>query len=200
MEKFKLTLKLIILHKMKHTNFLISALAFFLFPTVLKAQINFTELLPDTTIVHSKVSGSTIYYAIDMNDDSLMDYRIGIKFHQSFESPHHAFDNFAVFIISKGGNCMNVGPYLTNDTIMQDDFFCKSGLLFTQDVYWGETGSWPYHLKNRDEFAFVGTRMLCDGEYHYGWIKLKTDGYSFTVDSYAYNNTPDQFIKAGQKN
>ncbi len=161
------------------------------------AQIETTNI-PDTTILAPKTADSTYIYAIDLNGDTTIDYRIGIKYYQSYESTHQVFDNYNVFIFGSENNSVSVGPFLNNDTINQDAFFSKIDMVYTRNAHWGIIGPWPHKIKTDNQWAYIGIKFLIGANTHYGWIRLKTDGYSFTIDSYAYNRTQNQQIKAGQ--
>lgn len=171
--------------------------AFLSFAT--KAQVETTNI-PDTTLISPKIADSTNLYAIDINSDTRIDFRIGIKYYQSYESAHQTFDNYNIFIIGDGNNSVNAGPFLSNDTINQQTFFTKSNMIYTRDINWGRTGPWPQKLKTDNQWAYIGIKMMINENIHYGWIRLKTDGYSFTIDRYAYNKIPNQQLRAGQTN
>ena len=51
----------------------------------------------------------------------------------------------------------------------------------------GYLGYWPSQISIVDEFAYIGLEFNYNGGTYYGWIKLKTDGKSFTIQSYAWN-------------
>ena len=48
---------------------------------------------------------------------------------------------------------------------------------------------------------FVGLSVRVNGEYHYGWVKLQADkeSHAMFVQEYAFQNIPNQRIKAGQR-
>jgi hypothetical protein len=58
-------------------------------------------------------------------------------------------------------------------------------------------GSWP-----TVEYAYVGLKILIDGQIHYGWARVKfpyPGGTGFpSIAGYAYESTPNQPIIAGQ--
>jgi len=185
---------------MKHIK-LILVIFFFQYTIIgLKGQIQFTELSPDTTLAQPRTANSTIYYRIDINGDTITDYKIGIEFKQTYESVHEPLDNYTVFIISFDNRWVNVGPYFLGDTINQTSTFKKSNFIYGKDAIMGFLGPWPKKNEDTDNFAYLGIKMDINGNNHYGWIKIKTNGHSFTLDSYAYNITPNQYIKAGQTN
>lgn len=44
----------------------------------------------------------------------------------------------------------------------------------------------------------MGVKLSIDGSYHYGWIRLKSYGTFFELDSYAYNINPEEEIVVGE--
>lgn len=47
--------------------------------------------------------------------------------------------------------------------------------------------------------SYIGAQFKLNGNTHFGWIRVNWDGTDFIVKDYAYENTPDTSINAGDK-
>ena len=77
---------------------------------------------------------------------------------------------------------------------------CTGEALFST-IY--ENSTYGVYTEWNNKTAYVGFCAKQNGETHYGWIKMKVtvsnNSPVFTIYGYAYETTPNQSIKAGQK-
>jgi len=172
-------------------------LVFQLFFTVGNAQIEYFNFSPDT-IVSSPDSIGTNYYNIDLDIDGLVDFRIGAKHFFEYELTHDPLDSYLVIMDAPGVNRINTYPCLEGDTIHPTDSFSSSNWVFGILPEFGNVGPWPSIINSIDSYAYIGLEFHNGDTVNYGWVRMKTDGYSFTIDEYAWNQTQGQFIIAGQ--
>jgi hypothetical protein len=139
------------------------------------------------------------YYLFDLNNDNTMDFKLACRSFYTQKTSYKQFYNYGAAIDSIGNSRVNTGPYFYGDTIAENIYFRKSGYLyglFPESL--GLIGSWYLTVPDTDTFAFVGLKILVNGQSHYGWLKIRTDGKEITLDSYAWNQIPGQYIIAGQ--
>jgi len=163
----------------------------------LNAQISFTDIT-DTTVFHPDTIVGTNYYNLDLNNDGVTDFRIGAEHSNTSEFTNRIYDNYLVIICTEIPNMINTGPYFEGDTIKASNIFRQSNLI--SGIMDGNkiSGDWPAEINSADTFAFIGLEFNHNNTVKYGWVRIKTDGYSFTIDKYALNETPGQLIIAGQ--
>lgn len=80
-------------------------------------------------------------------------------------------------------------------TLLQENAEIGANSHFTSD-YSVELYSDAYTAWN-GKTGYIGFKMKKDGATHYGWMKVKVQGYSVTVYGYAYEGTANKAIKAG---
>lgn len=162
------------------------------------AQINFTDINPDTTIFYPDTVGGTNYYNLDLNNDGVTDFRIGAKYFFTLEVSHPPMESYLVKVDTAGMNKINTGPYFDGDTISPADYYMKSNWIYGILADHGFVGQWPIEINSVDTYAYMGLEFNHNDTVNYGWVRMKTDGFSFTIDRYAWNETPGQSIIAGQ--
>lgn len=160
------------------------------------AQILYTDIVPDQvseeisidlnldgtidfTIFSSNLFGDFIYVQGDTNIEILSEYNCGY--------------NFAL--------ALNEGEAIgTDETIWVNPLPPRNVLLLSYPAVDGcnnnETayGNW----QNATDL-YLGLKLIQDGEIHYGWARLNTlDGYPVKLKDFAYNETPNEAINAGE--
>lgn len=138
------------------------------------------------------------YYYLDLNDDDTTDFKIGARFFLHDDGPHPPYEGYIVTIISIDQNGINIGPIDENSTIDSNLSFEQMDNIYGTIQGMGNVGIWPYLLDNPQTYGYIALKLVAEGNTYYGWVKMKTDGRSFTIDSYAYNTTPGHPISAGQ--
>jgi hypothetical protein len=162
------------------------------------SQIISGNFNPDVIITLPDSIGEN-YYLLDINNDNSMDYKIACRSFYTMKTSYKQFYNYGSAIDSIGNSRVNTGPYFNGDTINNDSYFRKSGYLyglFPESL--GLIGSWYLTVPDTDTFAYVGLKIFINSQSYFGWLKIKTDGKEITLDSYAWNQTPGQYIIAGQ--
>lgn len=178
----------------------------FIHPISSNAQIIFTDI-QDTSINYPIIpylgEGNAEYY-LDMNNDSINDFYLGLGIWQEFISPSYQPISYVSQIHSIGNNTYiyanldninNCAAILDlNDTIDQN----SNWLSWIKFVYINIPNVFincgvPYQDK------YYGFRIDVNDNSHYGWLHLNANGRGeFVLKSYAYNTAPNQLIKAGQ--
>lgn len=163
------------------------------------AGIDYTNIA-DTTIRMPNTINSINYYYLDVNNDGNGDFKIGLKYFESWEGYHPPHNSYIVSVSGIGPNQVNQGPFFANDTIQSNlSFEGYSGISGGVPGI-GPIGRWPYFNNDPNVFAYIGLKFTIDSEEHYGWVRIKTDGRSVTIGSYAYGTTKGEMIIAGQIN
>lgn len=163
----------------------------------IKAGILVTTVADSTVKSTTPVEGKNSF-EIDFNQDGTTDIVISSRFFLKHDGPHPPYNCFVVEVDSTNQNGVNCGPFLSGaaiDSSLSYDIY--------RDIYGyipglGGVGRWDSRIEDIDTFAYIGVKFYINNNIHYGWIKLKTDALSFTVNSYAYNNIAGQQILAGQ--
>ncbi|MFA6261343.1 MAG: T9SS type A sorting domain-containing protein [Bacteroidia bacterium] len=158
------------------------------FSSHLKAQIVYTDINPDTIIAASAAEQIKSYF-LDLNNNGSYEFELrhfnpgpGME---SVELQSNANGLQEVLITASGHALVksiteNIAPGSGNWGL--DQF----GIL---DDPWYTSGD-----------KYFGMRFKINAQWHYGWarINIATDRLSFTVKDYAYQQTPNVSINAGQ--
>lgn len=168
-----------------------------LFYTASIAQIEYFNLSPETTVSNPDTIG-TNYYNLDLNNDGNIDYMIGAEYSETNEFTRNALANYIVKINTDTLNKINPGPYFEGDTINQEEYFLKFSKIYCILAGNRIIGAWPNVINSVDTYGYIGLEFHQNNNVYYGWVRLKTDGFSFSIDSYAWNKTTGQHIIIGQ--
>jgi hypothetical protein len=153
---------------------------------------------PDIIINIPETEGENSYF-LDINNDGNNDYKISCRRFYTMEQVHEPLLNYLAVIDSIGKNRVIGGPFSLADTININDYYYKSAFLYGLFAEMGGLmGNWYIAVPDTATFAFAGLKFYINNQPHYGWLRLKTDGKKITIDSYAWNSTPNQLIIAGQ--
>lgn len=148
----------------------------------------------DTTINNPQPVEGINYFLLDINDDDIIDYKIGARYFLSHEGIHSPYDAFEVFVWGESNNTVSAGPYQLDDSIDSTLYYERSDVLVGRLPEYGIIGAWAVSQDFIDSYLFVGLRVEINSQFHYGWLEIKTDGLSFTLMSYAFNDQADQPI------
>ncbi len=163
------------------------------------AAINYV-IVNDSIVCPDTIEG-TNYYELDINNDDIIDFRIGASFSLTNEFSSSVFDCHFTFIHSLDQNRIYTFPLFDGDTITSTLNFAKKDVLYGYAVeHDGYLGYWPSRISSVDEYAYIGLEFNFNSDIYYGWLKLKTDGRSATIESYALNQAAYQPIYADQTN
>jgi hypothetical protein len=176
------------------------------------AQIIYT---PSNTpmAVAGRNSGPTFTH-LDLNNDGTRDFTFAMSYTSFYGSSTIRHKFYLKVIPDQAGNgaVQDTGTPTTpalsqGEKIGPQQKFGADGLYLALSEFNGfgsrRSGSW------RDvEFAFVGLKIMINGQVHYGWARIKFPypgtilepgalGYP-SIYGYAYESTPNQAIVAGQ--
>jgi PKD repeat protein len=148
-------------------------------------QIIYTDVNPD-----SEVNTTNVWVSFNMGLD---DTAYGIFYNA--EKTSFQLETYTKAAVCAAGT-RNISPLALNTTIGAASQWEAGGAYpDLHDVTNASYTAW------NGQTAYVGVRFSNNGYTHYGWIKLQVaaDGQSFKLLEYAYNEAPEQPIKAGQK-
>ncbi len=179
-----------------------------MFSASANAQIVYTDVNPDTSMICSSYPCSKSY-DLDLNNDGTVDFTLRAS-HNHFTCAWQNFsDTKSVSIISQGGNLAAASPISTNYPIGNNLSFSTNGVTLRSivtgsagpqcPVVPGSFGSWT----NPTDY-YIGLRLSVGANTYFGWARLNvvvastSTTVSCTVKAYAYNTIPNQSILAGQ--
>jgi len=156
-------------------------------------QINYTDIDPD----HSGGVGND--YFLDLNNDGTDDFRI---YHDGgsnlFISPTAANNQ----VLGSGSSTYAYPYVLSNGGVISSG---ATGSWFNNGLSNGyqslNYGNCTYGNWCNITDGYLGLRFDVGGSLHYAWARLDVDqdGANWSVKEYAYNETPNQSINAGQQ-
>ncbi len=183
-----------------------------LFSVSAKAQIVYTDVIPDTTI---NTNGGV--YALDLNNDGITDFNITYSttiISATCGGTPHTSTNINIRITPLGVNAVGNDPtypsaLLLNSLIDSSSFTWLNNVNqiltykywhcigFGMSHFWiaSYTGHW-----NGAVDKYIPLRLYVGSQKYYGWVRLNVDSPAvrFTVKDYGYNSIPNQPILAGQ--
>ena len=154
----------------------------------------------DTTVTNPAPIEGINYYLLDINNDQVIDYKIGSRFFSSNEGSHPPYDSYEILVWGTGENTFSSGPFSENDTINHLNSYESSDVLLGHIPEYGSIGAWAVDPEYFDSYLYVGIKLKKDNQFYYGWLKIKTTGNSFTIKSYAINEEAGQPIVAIEPN
>ncbi len=188
----------------------------------LNAQVLYTDVVPNDTLFVCDT------YALDLNNDGIVDFRLGIQ--------EHIFNYERGVMILKDGNESNFVAGITpsySSSYNNSSISKNAYRLNYQDVI-GSANSWaipkPYngwscecdllncnfegqvflnHLYSSNYFgewtndysaAYLGLQIETNNQKYFGWVRVAVDtvGKWMIIDDYAVKTEPDESIWAGQ--
>ena len=176
-----------------YSNFLkIGFIIFFIsISSLLKSQIIYTDIIPDTVLIANS-SSPFHYYYMDINQDSIIDFK---------------FAHFAPSL-----SWLNAEIYCQYEN-SQDEAILTSGSVPIASNYnspiGASSGTWTNTVSGSSNSAlfvpngitdkYLGLRIQLSGQWHYGWAKVDvpSDASSYTIKSFAFNSVANQSINAG---
>ena len=164
------------------------------------AQISSTTLNPEINI---KIPGSTgtNYYNLDLDNNGSVDYKFSVRYFTTSEFSHRDVPSYSATITGIDQNKVCAGPFQLNDSIsVSANYFTKDNIYSYIPESGGRSGAWAYSLSSSDDIAYVGLKLDKNGSTYYGWVRLKSNGKTITIYSYAVNTSPNIHISAGQEN
>jgi len=178
-----------------------------------KGQVVYHDFIPDTALVAPN-SCSFVYLDLDLNNDSIMDFRVRAK--KCFPGTTYGCNNEFIEISPTPGNQIVPGYYgcptglsynpnhnqalklTTGDTIGNTSPFSNYGMLrewsaCTFQSYLIDCGTWA-----TGNIASVGLNFRIAGQVHYGWLRLQMlSKSSCKLLDYAYQDQVGAPVSAG---
>ncbi len=178
-----------------------SAVAGSLVAVSANAQVNYTDISPDTMVHDSLV------YGLDLNNDAVIDF----EFATSVASSSSTLVNFATVSVVGDTNNAVLGslyygmypfPYRLNngDSIKPNSVLWPGYSLTTGVNYLGVTGPATYGNWVGITDKYLGLRIKVAGQFYYGWARLSVNATTdtITIKEYAIEALPNTPIAAGQ--
>ena len=157
-------------------------------------QINYTDIDPD----HSGGIGND--YFLDLNNDGTDDFRI---YHNGGSNLYISPTTANNQVLGSGSSSSFAYPYaLSNGGVISAG---AAGSWFNNGFSNGyqslNYGSCSYGNWCAITDGYLGLRFDVGGNLHYAWARLDVDqdGANWSIKEYAFNETPDAAINAGQQ-
>ena len=209
----------------KHLLFIIVAIIFIFLISCQKeanrttsAKIIYTDIIPDTIVIPTS---TTPIYDLDLDKDGVYDFTFesilsrtqcratggsGFRAYIEVKPADNSFN--AILNVVNAASIDTVPAAL--DTVNQigaasgewssasSQFlryksFCTGGISDPSIEY----GEWPDNIDK-----YLGLKLVKGNQVFYGWVRLNVQvgiGYSLMLKDYSYNDSPNEFILAGQK-
>lgn len=182
------------------------------------AQVVYTDVDPDSTVLMPTVADSTHIFEIDMNNDGTVDvtvvagngdwyYSAGVSNWMSIRALNGSGASLALqysYLSGWGATYYFAKRFDADAVIGPNESWYTSSWSFQMGWYGTyasgttyNTGQWV----DGETDKYLGVRFTLDAgtSYHYGWVRLDVVGdmSQFTVKDYAYEATADVAIAAG---
>lgn len=164
------------------------------------SQIDFTSLDPEVTLELPDSIGIN-YLSLDVDNNGEVDFKFGVRYFTTMETTPREIPSYNSEIVSVDSNALSPGPFSQGDSISSSlRFYPYEEIYCWIPEFGGRLGSWAHQLSSPDDISFIGLKLVKNNREYYGWAKIRTNGRSLNIYSYAINTIPDQFILAGQEN
>lgn len=185
---------------MRKTTFLFFLALFSLLYQQTYAQITSVTLDPEV-IIKKPDSTGTNFYSLDLDNNGSVDFKLSVRSFTTSEFSHMDVPSYSATITGLDLNKACVGPFQLNDSISGlANYFTKDAIYSYIPESGGRLGAWAYSLTPSDDIAYIGLKLNKNGSTYYGWVRLKSNGKTITIYSYAVNTSPNIHISAGQEN
>lgn len=145
-------------------------------------------------------------YLLDLNEDGIQDFSInvmsvgfdrGVRNYFQIQSNRDARVMLSEEEITPLSAGASIGPETAPEVSGWSIF---AGALMVRTVTENQPDQWSGPWAPDEDF-YAGLSIRVNGEYHYGWVKLLADreSHAVFVQEYAFNEKPNQAIKAGQR-
>jgi len=170
----------------------------------IKAQILYTDLVPDSTIYAPAIIDSGNSMAFDINHDSILDFSLCTYHHYEFggQTCCDCYENYYY--------STNTILFAFYDTISLAYDPCIIARLDSGEVineqrfHWGGSSSFNYYCppdmincSQPTNFKYYPVKYFNSGNYCYGWIRLQSNTTHITMMDMALNLIPNEPIIAG---
>jgi len=162
------------------------------------ASITFTDV-SDSTINFTDSLGILNLYDLDLDQNGTVDFIISTRSFESYEGREAINVANVIEVQGVNSNEISIGPFYLNDPIDSLNYFQRIAIIIGHIPGNGIVGHWEHMTYSNDD-VFVGLSLSKNGQNYYGWLKIKTNEQSVTIESFAFNTTPNSTILAGQIN
>lgn len=167
-----------------------------------QAQVVYKDAYPDIFIETNGPASSTAH--LDLDSNNVEDFTATCVFSHPSNMLYYAEDLLYSTIDSN---------IIVKDPTQPE--VCYAEMMHIGDTvnaaqYWQNPDScsfltMPFDWMNNGAYYFVGVRFLINNQHHYGWIRVKVDGFSTNYTAYsnlviydwAYETQPDSAIVIG---
>lgn len=168
-------------------------------------QIGYTDIGPPDFI-----GGSNLEYMLDLNNDGTNDFRIyNVNSSYSYYGYSYITNNLFIDPLAASNDVLGSGgaAYAYPFALNNGDVISSAVSSWNNNGFSGGFQSLNYASCDYGNWCditdgYLGLRFDAGGgNIHYGWVRLDvaTNGDSFTIKDYAWNETPNQSILAGQQ-
>ena len=145
-------------------------------------------------------------YLLDINQDGIQDFSInvmsvgfdrGVRNYFQIQSNRDA----RIMLTQTETTPLSAGASIGPETAPEvSGWSIFAGSLMVRTVTENQPDQWSGPWAPDKDF-YAGLSIRVNGEYHYGWVKLLADreSHAVFVQEYAFNEKPNQAIKAGQR-
>ncbi len=144
--------------------------------TILKASIVYTDITPDTTYA----SGGYI----DFNNDRVVEISI-------INGKYLGLNGCKIWTMGTTNPDSIIPKPLSLNTVINSNGNFAATVYASMDN-WGNGTSFPLNVD-----AYIGFQFTVSGETYYGWMRAMWNGTNFIYKDYAYENTANTLILAG---
>lgn len=201
------------------TQIIMKAYAFIttamLFSANANAQIVYTDINPDSTIIRPTISvrGSiSTEQTIDVNNDGISDIKFTLLSRRitPFNPGQSGSITGSVSATPLNGNALLTGTSGNPAKMSQNDSIDANAnwsALVSQVLFSKTTSSTTTTLGdwNTATDGFLGLRFIIGAQTHYCWIRLNVEAFTsganaaiLVIKDFAYNSIPNQLILAGE--
>jgi hypothetical protein len=152
------------------------------------AAVIYTDVTPDFT------GGAGSGYNLDVNNDAINDF--------SFNGWMGYYGAYGSLYMNGIGSNSWVAPYSGGDpSILSSSNMVSAGQSFGGgfgSFFWSSYGYCYGNWCGGQTDKYIGLRFNIGGNTHYGWVRVDIGpGFTFTIKDYAYEDTPNTPIMAG---
>ncbi len=187
-----------------------------LFSASANAQIVYTDINPDTTIIRTRLNQRghvSIQQNMDLNNDGIPDLKFTLtsSIISGFPPQWYGYTAGTILATPLNGSAILMDSSGYPAKMNQNDIISANAnwetianqIIFKKLLSNGtttNTGNW-----NTATGGFLGLRVIAGGQTHYCWIQMNAAAFvsgsiaaTLTLMDYAYNSIPNQAILAGE--
>jgi hypothetical protein len=157
-------------------------------PIGVVAQINYTDVVPDSTVQATIMTQLASFY-IDLDHDGTVDFEL-----------RHFNPGVGNEAVELHGEVIGTREVLVDSSdharvISEGDTIDPNATQWGNDMYGVLNAAW-YGPGDK----YFGFRFIKAGQWHYAWVRvtIPTDHLSFTIKDYAYHSLPNTLLLAGE--